>query len=70
MEKVLCVCLGNISRSPMMQVVLQQHLGSQRQTGPVIARALGLARSTVGLILADWPEPAGSAGTPPAGDPL
>jgi protein-tyrosine-phosphatase len=51
MEKVLCVCLGNISRSPMMQVVLQQHLGSQRQTGPVIARALGLARSTVGLIL-------------------
>ena len=28
MEKVLCVCLGNISRSPMMQVVLQQHLGA------------------------------------------
>jgi low molecular weight protein-tyrosine phosphatase len=28
MEKVLCVCLGNISRSPMMQAVLQQHLGS------------------------------------------
>ena len=27
MEKVLCVCLGNISRSPMMQAVLQQHLG-------------------------------------------
>jgi len=23
MEKVLCVCLGNISRSPMMQAVLQ-----------------------------------------------
>ena len=28
MEKVLCVCLGNISRGPMMQVVLQQHLGA------------------------------------------
>ena len=27
MEKVLCVCLGNISRSPMMRAVLQQHLG-------------------------------------------
>ncbi len=26
-EKVLCVCVGNISRSPMMQAVLQQHLG-------------------------------------------
>jgi protein-tyrosine phosphatase len=31
MEKVLCVCLGNISRSPMMQAVLQQHLGSAFQ---------------------------------------
>ena len=28
MEKVLCVCTGNISRSPMMQAVLQQHLGA------------------------------------------
>jgi protein-tyrosine phosphatase len=28
MEKVLCVCVGNISRSPMMQAVLQQHLGA------------------------------------------
>jgi len=27
MKKVLCVCTGNISRSPMMQAVLQQHLG-------------------------------------------
>jgi len=27
MENVLCVCVGNISRSPMMQAVLQQHLG-------------------------------------------
>jgi protein-tyrosine phosphatase len=26
-EKVLCVCTGNISRSPMMQAVLQQRLG-------------------------------------------
>ena len=28
MEKILCVCVGNISRSPMMQAVLQQHLGA------------------------------------------
>jgi len=28
MEKVLCVCVGNISRSPMMQAVLQVHLGA------------------------------------------
>jgi protein-tyrosine phosphatase len=28
MEMVLCVCVGNISRSPMMQTVLQQHLGA------------------------------------------
>lgn len=28
MEKVLCVCLGNLSRSPMMQAVLQRHLGA------------------------------------------
>lgn len=27
MKRVLCVCAGNISRSPMMQAVLQQHLG-------------------------------------------
>ena len=27
-EKILCVCVGNISRSPMMQTVLQRHLGS------------------------------------------
>lgn len=27
MERVLCVCVGNISRSPMMQAVLQQQLG-------------------------------------------
>ena len=26
--KVLCVCVGNISRSPMMKAVLQQHLGT------------------------------------------
>lgn len=28
MEKVLCVCVGNISRSPIMHAVLQQHLGA------------------------------------------
>lgn len=31
MEKVLCVCTGNISRSPMMQAVLQQRLGEAFQ---------------------------------------
>ena len=28
MVKILCVCVGNISRSPMMQAVLQQQLGA------------------------------------------
>src|SRR5262245_3983694 len=28
MEKILCVCVANISRSPMMQAVLQQQLGA------------------------------------------
>jgi len=27
MQSVLCACLGNISRSPMMQMLLQHHLG-------------------------------------------
>jgi protein-tyrosine-phosphatase len=27
-KKVLCGCGGNISRSPMMQAVPQQHLGA------------------------------------------
>jgi protein-tyrosine phosphatase len=27
MDGVLCVCAGNISRSPMMQALLQAHLG-------------------------------------------
>jgi protein-tyrosine-phosphatase len=31
MEKILCVCLANSSRSPMMQAVLQQHLGDAFQ---------------------------------------
>jgi protein-tyrosine phosphatase len=29
MQKVLCVCGGNISRSPMMQAVLQRRLGAE-----------------------------------------
>lgn len=28
MDKVLCVCVGNISRSPMMAAVLQEALGA------------------------------------------
>ncbi len=27
MKKVLCVCVGNISRSPMMQAILQRQIG-------------------------------------------
>jgi protein-tyrosine phosphatase len=43
MEKVLCVCVGNISRSPMMQAVLQQHLGA----GFVVESA-GISRELAG----------------------
>ena len=31
MQKVLCVCLGNTCRSPMMQVLLQKELGNKFQ---------------------------------------
>lgn len=30
-RKVLCVCIGNTCRSPMMQVLLQQQLGNEFQ---------------------------------------
>lgn len=43
MHKVLCVCVGNISRSPMMQAVLQQQLGD----GYVVESA-GLTRELAG----------------------
>jgi protein-tyrosine phosphatase len=43
MEKVLCVCLGNISRSPMMQAVLQQHLGAD-----FLIESAGVARELSG----------------------
>jgi protein-tyrosine phosphatase len=43
MEKVLCVCLGNISRSPMMQAVLQQHLGAE-----FLVESAGLSRELAG----------------------
>jgi protein-tyrosine phosphatase len=42
-RKVLCVCVGNISRSPMMQAVLQQHLG----TGFLVESA-GLTKELAG----------------------
>lgn len=38
-------------RTPEPQVVQIEHLRRQRMTGPAIARALGMARSTVGAIL-------------------
>ena len=43
MEKVLCVCLGNSSRSPMMQAVLQQQLGEafQVESAGVLKPAAG-----------------------------
>jgi protein-tyrosine phosphatase len=43
MERVLCVCVGNISRSPMMQVVLQQHLGDG-----VVVESAGVSRELAG----------------------
>lgn len=43
MDKVLCVCVGNISRSPMMQAVLQQHLGAAFR-----AESAGLSRELAG----------------------
>lgn len=44
MEKVLCVCLANSSRSPMMQAVLQQHLGGAFQV-----ESAGLRKEGTGL---------------------
>lgn len=43
MEKVLCVCVGNISRSPMMQAVLQKHLGAA-----FLVESAGLDKSLAG----------------------
>ena len=43
MEKVLCVCVGNISRSPMMQAVLQQHLGAS-----FLVESAGLSKELAG----------------------
>jgi protein-tyrosine phosphatase len=43
MEKVLCVCVGNISRSPMMQAVLQQHLGAS-----FLVESAGLTKELAG----------------------
>lgn len=43
MEKVLCVCIGNISRSPMMQAVLQQHLGAG-----FLVESAGISRELAG----------------------
>ena len=43
MEKVLCVCVGNISRSPMMQAVLQQHLGDT-----FLVESAGLSKELAG----------------------
>jgi protein-tyrosine phosphatase len=43
MQKILCVCVGNISRSPMMQAVLQQHLGDA-----FLVESAGLTRELAG----------------------
>ena len=43
MEKILCVCVGNISRSPMMQAVLQQHLGTA-----FLVESAGLSKELAG----------------------
>ncbi len=43
MEKVLCVCVGNLSRSPMMQAVLQQLLGAA-----FVVESAGVSRELAG----------------------
>jgi protein-tyrosine phosphatase len=43
MKKVLCVCVGNISRSPMMQAVLQEHLGAA-----FLVESAGLSKDLAG----------------------
>src|ERR1700742_1861869 len=43
MEKILCVCVGNISRSPMMQAVLQRHLGAK-----FLVESAGIDRALAG----------------------
>ena len=43
MEKVLCVCVGNISRSPMMQAVLQQRLAAA-----FLVESAGLSKELAG----------------------
>jgi len=43
MERVLCVCVGNISRSPMMQAVLQRRLGAA-----FLVESAGLSRELAG----------------------
>ena len=43
MKKVLCVCVGNISRSPMMQAVLQHHLGDA-----FLVESAGLSKELAG----------------------
>lgn len=43
MKKVLCVCVGNISRSPMMRAVLQQLLGDG-----FLVESAGLTRELAG----------------------
>ncbi|HEY2886086.1 MAG TPA: low molecular weight phosphatase family protein [Rhizomicrobium sp.] len=42
-RKVLCVCVGNRSRSPMMQALLQQHLGKS-----FVVESAGVWRKAVG----------------------
>ena len=43
MDRVLCVCVGNISRSPMMQAVLQQQLGAA-----FLVESAGISRELAG----------------------
>ena len=42
MKKILCVCLANSSRSPMMQAVLQEHLGDAYQVESAGIRKQGV----------------------------
>lgn len=52
MEKVLCVCLGNSSRGPMMQAVLQQHLGGafQVESAGVLKQGAGIGANARSIL--------------------
>lgn len=53
MLKVLCVCLGNICRSPMAESVLQETLEDKGYGNTVSVESAGTASYHIG----EWPDP-------------